>query len=189
MILMIAFLVRAPFREDAETGLSERSGEPNGEVEIKESSLQEMVRGKLNEMILPEMNLDNATVEETVEFLRLRSIELEEEDDPRNRGIGFVVRSSRTVKDNDGADALDAGDAFDPNGKVISLSAKNIGIADALDLVCAEAGLEWKVDEELLKIVISPISQGSKNGPHFSEKLKEIRIPVFECRGLIKTGR
>ena len=171
MILMIAFLVREALKEDVE--------EPVVEVEI-ELSFQGAMRKKLNELILSELDLKNSTIEETVEFLRLRSIELEEEEDPRNRGIGFVVRGSRTVKDNDGDDALDAGDAFDPNGKVISLSAKNIGIADALDLVCEEAGLEWKVDEELLKIVISPISQGSKNGPHFSDKLKEIRIPVFE---------
>lgn len=146
---MIAFLVRE--------ALKEKAGEAVVEV-TRELTLEKSVRKKLDELILPELTLNNCTIEEAVEFLRLRSIELSEEE-PANRGIGFVVRSPKTVVDEGGDEALGDGfgDGVDPKATLLTLQAKDISIAEALDLICEKAGLEWGVDE--YAITVHPIGK------------------------------
>jgi len=177
IILMIAFVVQAPFKENEVTGSSASLGELVVVGEKKEVSFQKSMRKKLNELRLPELNLHNATIAETVEFLRLRLIELSEEEEPSKRGLGFMVTGDWNVDEVRDDKSLDAGDGFgdgaDVNSQLISLSAKDIGIADALDLICAEAGLQWMADEEAVKILMTPLDPVRK-------KLAEMRIPRFE---------
>lgn len=156
LLVAIAFVIASPFLENEDD---------SGEVAQKEKQddFQTAMRKKMNEIRLPELKLHHSTVEETIEFLRLKSIECDpSQGDHSNRGIGFVVRSARSVSYDDGEsdDVLDRDDGFgdtaNPNATLLTLEAFDIGLADALDLVCSEAGLKWQVDPELLKIVIFP---------------------------------
>jgi len=125
------------------------------------------ITAKLNQIILPELKLNNSTVEEAVEFLRLRSIELDNTiTDDSQKGINFVVRAPRTV-DAAGEDAdaggLEAEEGFgapaDPNATLIKkIDLKNIPIRVALDYICAAAKLRYKVDE--FAVTLLPIGAG-----------------------------
>ena len=124
------------------------------------------ITAKLNQIILPELKLNNSTVEEAVEFLRLRSIELDTTTlDETQKGINFVVRTPKTVNE-DGGDAGDAGGlgaedgfgaAVDPNATLIKkLDLKNVPLRVALQYICDEASLRFKIDE--FAVTLLPIT-------------------------------
>lgn len=112
---------------------------------------------KLKQIIIPEINLTNSTVEEAVEFLRVRSKELDTTVlDESKKGINFVVRTPKTVdeggEDVGDGDDLDAGGlggpAVDPNATIIKdLKLKNVPLETALEYICEAADLRYKVDE------------------------------------------
>ena len=123
---------------------------------------------KLNQIILPEINLNNSTVEEAIEFLRLRSIELDNTTlDETKKGINFVVRSPKTVDEQGGlagggelgAEGDDFGAPADPNATLVrNLSLKNIPLRVALQYICDEAKLRFKVDE--FAVTLLPVGSG-----------------------------
>jgi general secretion pathway protein D len=122
---------------------------------------------KLNQIIIPEVKLNNITVEEAVEFLRLRSIELDNTViDESQKGINFVVRTPKTLDaagDAAGDDeALDGGfgDATDPNAILIkNLELRQVPLRVALQYICDEAKLRYKVDE--FAVTLLPITEGA----------------------------
>jgi general secretion pathway protein D len=127
------------------------------------------ITAKLNQIILPELQLNNSTVEEAIEFLRLRSIELDTTTfNEAQKGINFVVRTPTTVGEEGGAaDAgglgAEAGDGFgaaaNPNATLIAkLDLKNVPLRVALQYICDAAGLRYKVDE--FAVTLLPIGNG-----------------------------
>ena len=163
LVMLVAFVMIMTTRFEGDGSILD---DEEGAVRLGSvtASFQDQLRGKLNEMRLEELKLNNATIEEAIEFLRLRSIELDEDEELRHRGLGFVVRSQQSVVDRSGNEndlSLDEvlGGKGVSSAHLVTLSAKNVGIAEALDLICAEAGLKWKVDEEIFKIVISPVRE------------------------------
>lgn len=123
---------------------------------------------KLNQIIIPEVKLNNITVEEAVEFLRLRSIELDNTViDESQKGINFVVRTPKTIGEGGedaGDDALDGGggfnDAADPNAILIkNLELRRVPLRVALQYICDEAKLRYKVDE--FAVTLLPITSGA----------------------------
>jgi general secretion pathway protein D len=134
------------------------------EIEIGDAGARS-ITAKLNQIVLPELLLNNSTVEEAVEFLRLRSIELDTTTlDETQKGINFVVRAPKTVNEQgDEADAggLGAEDGFgaavDPNATLIKkLDLKNVPLRVALQYICDEAGLRFKIDE--FAVTLLPIT-------------------------------
>jgi general secretion pathway protein D len=123
---------------------------------------------KLNQIIIPDVKLNNITVEEAVEFLRLRSIELDNTViDESQKGINFVVRTPKTLGEGGGAagddEALDGGDGFgdatDPNAILIkNLELRQVPLRVALQYICDEAKLRYKVDE--FAVTLLPITEG-----------------------------
>lgn len=126
------------------------------------------ITAKLNQIILPELRLNNSTVEEAVEFLRLRSIELDNTTlDDSSKGINFVVRTPQVVDEGGAAadaGALGAGDDFgavaDPNATLIKkLDLKNVPLRVALQYICDAAKLRFKVDE--FAVTLLPVGDGA----------------------------
>lgn len=120
---------------------------------------------KLDQIILPELKLTNITVEEAVEYLRLRSIELDNTViDDAKKGINFVVRTPKTVTETGeagGEEALDGGfgDSTNPNATIIkNLDLKNVPLRVALQYICEEAKLRYKVDE--FAVTLLPVDGG-----------------------------
>ena len=110
------------------------------------------IAAKLNQIVIPEISLSNSTVEEAIEFLRLRSVEL----DPEGTGINFVVRTPRVLDESgaetdagtSGLDDAGLGGGGNPNAILIGkLDLKNVPLRVALQYICDEAKLRYKVDE------------------------------------------
>lgn len=175
MVFAFVMLVVAPF-----LGYGfDPNVEGNLPISIEEEKFQERLRKRLDETRIPELELKNSTLEESIEFLRLRSVELSPEKEPTMRGFGFVVRGPRLIEDALGDGDLGGGEDF--NVKTITLSARDVGIAEALDLICEAAGMRWWVDEEVLKIVIG---HQLKLGASICEKLDAILILKYRVNNM-----
>lgn len=140
-------------------------------VDINPTPNETSITAKLKQIVLPELTLTNATVEEAVELLRLRSRELDNTTlDESKKGINFVVRTPRVVDeagaDVGGGDALDPGDGLggevaDPNATIIKeLKLKNVPLETALEYICEAAKLRYKVDEFAVTLLLLSSQEG-----------------------------
>lgn len=164
-------MVASPFFQDDEAFVAEKDLEEEGKVVL--SSVEE----KLNEIVIPEVRFDNVSVEEAIEFLRLRSIECDRSGvDDSQKGIGFILRGPKVISGDDGHDGHDEldeldeldefGDAVDPNAYSIKfLSMGNARLIAVLDVMCSEAKLKWEIDPDSHKIVITPFDEDHVEKP------------------------
>ena len=119
---------------------------------------------KLKNMIIPVVDFDVTTVEEAIDFLRQRAMELDKwELDPVKKGINFVIRKPRI-----GGGAPDAEldvegglGAIDPgSARVKELKLRNVPLSSVLQYICEQARLRFKVDD--FAVTLLPI--GSAEG-------------------------
>lgn len=123
---------------------------------------------KLRDIIIPSINFEDITVEEAVDFLRMRSKELDRfELDPSKKGVNFVIRKPRgnsgggddglDVAAAAGGDDLIGGD--DPSAlRIPELRLTNVPLAVALKYICDMTKLRYKVDDYAVTLV--PLSEG-----------------------------
>ena len=118
------------------------------------------ILNKLKSITIPVIDFEDTSVEEAIDFLRLRSIELDTQElDPNRKGINFVIRKPRGGAG--GADAgLDAdaagglGAAPDPGSlRIKELRLRNVPLAEALKYICEQTKLRYKVDEFAVTLV------------------------------------
>ncbi len=114
---------------------------------------------KLRRIILPRVDFEDTTVEEAIDFLRMRSVELDTSElDPSKKGVNFVIRRPRSGAVG-GADAgADAGGlplaATDPGAlRVRELRIRNVPLAVALKYICDQTKLRYKVDDFAVTLV------------------------------------
>ncbi|WP_035603284.1 hypothetical protein [Haloferula sp. BvORR071] len=100
---------------------------------------------KTRNTIIPVIDFEDTSVEEAIDFLRLRSRELDtRETDPTRKGINFVIRKPRA--------GLDA--ASDPGAlRIKELRLRNVPMAEALKYICEATRLRYKVDEYAVTLV------------------------------------
>jgi len=121
---------------------------------------------KLRRIVIPSVNFDDTTVEEAIDFLRLRSAELDTTElDPSKKGVNFVVRRPRpasgggaaadTSTDPTAAPAADAlSTTADPGSlRVRELRLRNVPLAVALKYICDQTKLRYKVDDFAVTLV------------------------------------
>lgn len=119
------------------------------------------ITAKLRTIVVPQINFEDTTVEEAIDFLRQRAFELDTTTtDPASKGVNFVIR--RPNKPAAGApDAgLDAGAALplgggaDPSAlRIKELRIRNVPLAVALKYICDATKLRYKVDEFAVTLV------------------------------------
>ena len=121
---------------------------------------------KLRRIIIPRIDFEDTTVEEAIDFLRLRAAELDTlELDPAKKGVNFVVRRPRNnagagdggldagLDAAGGDDALSFG-AGDPGSLRISeLRVRNVPLSVALKYICDATKLRYKVDDYAVTLV------------------------------------
>jgi len=113
---------------------------------------------KLKTIVVPVIDFEDLSVEEAIDYLRVRSIELDPELDPDKKGVNFVIRTPNAG--GGGADAgLDAGGGgglLDGGGigetKIERLFLRNVPLSEALNYICEAARLRWSVDEFAVNI-------------------------------------
>ncbi|MFT6864381.1 MAG: beta-lactamase regulating signal transducer with metallopeptidase domain [Akkermansiaceae bacterium] len=95
---------------------------------------------------IPNIKLVQSTLEEAIEFLRIRSIELDLEPDPNKKGINIVLRHPK-------------GSDQDPNSLMIDrLTAQNFTFMEALQAICLKTKMKFRVDE--FAITLFPVADG-----------------------------
>lgn len=126
----------------------------------KVSSGVAYINEKLRRIIIPNVNFEDITVEEAVDFLRLRAAELDTiEIDPGKKGVNFLIKG--TSGGGGGGDAgLDAAGAAGPaaavsigSQKIKSLRLTNMPLGQVLKYICENAKLRAKVDDYAVTLV------------------------------------
>lgn len=131
------------------------------------------LESKLEHIVIPEVEFDATPLSQAIEFLRTKSVELDDiEPDPQRKGVNIILlKSANEIQ-------LDA---------LVSMKARNMSLGDLLGYVAQIAGLQMGVHENAVVI-------GSQNDlAEFSENeealakikevekiLEEIRIPHIE---------
>lgn len=140
----------------------------------------ETISARLNRIIIPKIELHDATIREAVEFLKQRSRDLDSTtDDPKlKKGVNIVLKlpSTPTMPETPAeATAVPAPDAAPTSPTVtadtkITLSLSNVPLIEALRYLTELAGLKYKVEPFAVSIV--PITENT------DELLtKEYRVP------------
>ncbi|MEO5916185.1 MAG: Amuc_1098 family type IV pilus outer membrane protein [Luteolibacter sp.] len=120
---------------------------------------------KLRRIVVPRIDFEDTTVEEAIDFLRLRASELDTTElDPTKKGVNFVIRRPRpsavgaadagTDPAAPGAEASLPGPASDPGAlRVHELRLRNVPLAVALKYICDQTKLRYKVDDFAVTLV------------------------------------
>ena len=129
---------------------------------------------KLRSIIIPVIDFEDTSVEEAIDFLRQRSIELdtlELDPDPQ----GDQLRDPQAAKLGGGGDAgLDAGTAAsgcglggDPgSARINELRLRNVPLATVLNYICDATRLRYKVDDFAVTIVPATETERGSVHPH-----------------------
>lgn len=114
---------------------------------------------KLRRIIIPSIDFEDTTVEEAIDFLRLRAAELDTlELDPSKKGVNFVIRRPRNSTVGDGGlDAATGGGLLgggDPGAlRIDELRLRNVPLAVALGYIGDKTQLRYKVDDFAVTLV------------------------------------
>lgn len=136
----------------------------------------EAISAKLNRIIIPKIDLRDATIREAVEFLKQRSRELDTTtDDPKQKkGVNIVLKLPTQAAPAETAPGTEAtagstAPAVTPDS-TITLSLNNVPLIEALRYLTELAGLKYKVEPFAVSIV--PMTENT------DELLtKEYRVP------------
>lgn len=97
-----------------------------------------IIERKLDAIVIPLISMEDTSLEEAIDFLRVRSVELDTtESDPAKKGINFVIRKPREAAPN-------AGDAGPPK---LTMTLKNLPLRNVFNVICAQTGLRYQVDD------------------------------------------
>lgn len=114
---------------------------------------------KLRTINIPVIDFDNTSVEEAIDFLRVRAVEYDTSElDPTKKGINFVIRKPRAAAGGDAGLEADAtaglGAQADPGSlRIDQLSLRNVPLAEVLRYICEKTKLRYKVDDYAVTLV------------------------------------
>jgi len=104
---------------------------------------------KLKDIIIPQVELENARLIEVVEFLTQKAQELDaSETDPQRRGVNIVIDSSGL------AGGEDAGQ------RVLSIKLANIPLGVALKYAAQQVGMVYRVDNFAVRVISETADDG-----------------------------
>jgi tetratricopeptide (TPR) repeat protein len=120
---------------------------------------------KLKKIVIPRIDFEDTTVEEAIDFIRLRASELDTAElDPAKKGVNFVIRRPRAnlaapvapaAAEPGAADALPAAAEDAGSLRVRELRLRNVPLAVALKYICDQTKLRYKVDDFAVTLVPS----------------------------------
>ena len=109
---------------------------------------------KLRRIIIPRIDFEDTTVEEAIDFLRLRTTELDSlELDPNKKGISFVIRRPRNASTNTPPDGDLLGGGDPGSLRIKSLKLRNVPLSVALKYIGDATKLRYKVDDYAVTLV------------------------------------
>lgn len=116
------------------------------------------IKNKLDSIIIPLIDFEDTSVEEAIDFLRLRTVELDSTElDPNKKGISYVIRKPRVSGGDAGLDADAAGGlgaAQDPGAlRIKELRLRNVPLSEALRYIAEATKLRYKIDDYAVTLV------------------------------------
>ena len=128
---------------------------------------------KLRSVVIPVIDFEDLSLEEAIDYLRVRSIELDPELDPDLKGVNFVVRKPA----GGGGGLLDGGGVGD--ARIERLFLRNVPLSEALNYICEATRLRWSVDEHA--VTIKPATETDEDlfarsfqvPPDFAERIRD----------------
>lgn len=125
------------------------------------------INAKLRNIIIPRIDFEDRTVEEAVDYLRLRAAELDPtQPDPTKRGVNLVIRRPKgnSLGGGGGLEAAEpAADAADDllgggsgdigSARIDELRLRNVPLGVALKYICDKTRLRYKVDDFAVTLV------------------------------------
>ncbi|MFN5580016.1 MAG: hypothetical protein ACK49X_10420, partial [Akkermansiaceae bacterium] len=125
------------------------------------------INAKLRNIIIPRIDFEDRTVEEAIDYLRLRAGELDvSELDPAKKGINLVIRRPKSNSLGGGLvpaeGELPAGEDLLGGGgdlgaaRIDELRLRNVPLGVALTYICDKTNYRYKVRNQV--VVLSPIN-------------------------------
>lgn len=169
------------------------SGNKAGVVEqvaevVEVDPVEAIIAEKLNRMIIPRLDFEDRTLEEAIDFIRLRTSEIHDGDsDPTKRGMGFVIRwpkgISKSVVNAESPAELVGDEEF--TTRIPELRVRNVSFAAALRYICLMTDMRCEVDQCLVLSPRNPnaawnavgaVLEESCDTKVISKKLRQIRL-------------
>lgn len=95
----------------------------------------EYVQQKLNNIIIPVVDFENTTLSESLNFLRLRTRELDTEPDPARKGIHFTIRGTQLA-----------------NTRIKQMRLRNIPVDTLLQYICDSTRTRYRLTPQGVEI-------------------------------------
>ncbi len=115
------------------------------------------ITNKLKSIIIPVIDFEDVSVEEAIDFLRLRTIELDSSElDPNKKGVSFKIRKPKSPMES-GLDADATGELRPASGpgelRIKELRLRNTPLLEVLKYMCGNTKLRYKIDDFGVTIV------------------------------------
>lgn len=123
-----------------------QESEPAVDEVIALSDTERSVRSILNNLVIPVVDLDKATLEEAIDFLRQQMQEL----DPQQRSFSCIIKHPQISS----TDPLDP-EVILPDRPPITIYEENISLTKSLHLICKEVNCRWEIAEH--GIILTPL--------------------------------
>jgi len=138
---IVALLIAFGATKAQEPAKPKAPAEADGKAAKPRSPGQIAIDRKLDTIIIPRVDFEDTTLEEGIDFFRLRSVELDRDEvKPNLKGINIVVLLPPP------------GTAEHQNVKRVTLEKKNATLRELIVEICQLAGMEFRVDDNALTI-------------------------------------
>lgn len=104
----------------------------------------EWIIARLDRIVIPKVECEKATVEEVIDFARIRSIELDPESSKGPTGVSFIISQP---KRREGAPAPALAEDNDPGQRLITYVSKNVILTQLLTEIGRQAHLDVHVTD------------------------------------------
>lgn len=116
------------------------------------------ITNKLRTIVIPMIDFEDVSVEEALDFLRLRAVQLDTAElDPAKKGVNFVIQrpaaSPAPAAGTPPVDKLPDAVADPGSIRITELRLRNVPLAVALKYICDSARLRFKVDDFAVTLV------------------------------------
>jgi hypothetical protein len=92
----------------------------------------EETQSKLNQIKIPSVEFHSTPLQDVVNFLRVRALELDTKTPPAERGVNLVLKN--------------------PDAELVSASLKNVSLGSVLEVVALQTGYTMEIREHLVML-------------------------------------
>jgi hypothetical protein len=123
----------------------------------------DVVFANLKQIVIPVIDFEDTTLDEAVDFLRLRAIELDPEADPAFPGVSIIIRYKTKVADEWVPGINEGSHYFEIPEPIARYQAKNIPLPDALVEICRLTRFDAYITSH--GIILCPVGQSPFPSP------------------------